>query len=292
MTNQLKFRDIRYCTDAEAPDLINEPQFRTLNPLDDDLYKVEMNRKKIKLNLPLHIGFFVYQYAKLRMLEFHFDFLDVFVDRSDYQICEMDTDSEYLALSTPTLEEAVKPEKKKEFYEVWPQWLPAEACDFHHGDFVATKCCGEVWTPTEPCCVDRKKFDKRTPGLFKVSIFHHKFHVISNKCPRLKYHIMYCLLQVEYEGDGMVGLCSKTYFCFGDTNKMSCKGISKRQNDLDRDTYLNVLKNKESGTGVNKGFRVKDNQMMTYTQTRAGLSYLYPKRKVAADGVSTTPLDL
>jgi len=89
-----------------------------------------------------------------------------------------------------------------------------------------------------------------------------------------------------------VSLCSKTYYCFGDKDKYSCKGISKRQNDLTKDTYLNVLKTQESGSGTNRGFRVRDNQVLTYTQTRAGLSYLYPKRKVAADGVSTSPLDL
>ncbi len=55
---------------------------------------------------------------------------------------------------------------------------------------------------------------------------------------------------------------------------------------------MNVLKTQESGSGTNRGFRVRDNAMFTYTQTRAGLSYFYPKRKVAADGVSTTPLDL
>jgi hypothetical protein len=34
---------------------------------------------------------------------------DVFVDRSDFQYCSMDTDSAYMALSTDTLEEVVKP---------------------------------------------------------------------------------------------------------------------------------------------------------------------------------------
>lgn len=170
VTNKFKHRDIKYCTDDEASNLINESRFRTLNPIDDNLYEVELNKKSIKLDLPHHIGFFVYQYAKLRMLQFHYDFLDVFVDRANYQICESDTDSEYLALSASSLEEAVKPEKKRDFYEVWSQWLPAEACDFHHNDFVAAKCRGESWTPTDPCCVDRKKYDRRTPGLFKVSI--------------------------------------------------------------------------------------------------------------------------
>nr|KAG5685265.1 hypothetical protein BaRGS_008923 [Batillaria attramentaria] len=62
------------------------------------------------------IGFFVYQYAKLRMLQFHYDLVDKFVSRADYQLCEMDTDSLYMALSTSSFEEAVKPELRQDFY--------------------------------------------------------------------------------------------------------------------------------------------------------------------------------
>jgi hypothetical protein len=48
----------------------------------------------------MQIGCFVYQYAKLQMLEFYYDFMDVFVDRSDFQYCSMDTDSAYYCLLT------------------------------------------------------------------------------------------------------------------------------------------------------------------------------------------------
>ena len=42
----------------------------------DDAYEIEMNKSVVKYTLPLHIGFFVYQYAKLRMLQFYYDFVD------------------------------------------------------------------------------------------------------------------------------------------------------------------------------------------------------------------------
>ena len=42
--------------------------------------------------------------------------------------------------------------------------------------------------------------------------------------------------------DGFVGLCSKTYYCFGATDKYGTKGLSKRHNDIDKDTFLAVLK--------------------------------------------------
>ena len=39
-----------------------------------------MNKSVVKYTLPLHIGFFVYQYAKLRMLQFYYDFVDRYVE--------------------------------------------------------------------------------------------------------------------------------------------------------------------------------------------------------------------
>ncbi|KXJ14359.1 hypothetical protein AC249_AIPGENE21562 [Exaiptasia diaphana] len=111
---------------------------------------------------------------------------------------------------------------------------------------------------------ENKAYDKRTPGLFKE----------------------------EWSGDGIIGLCSKTYYCFGTSDKFSCKGINKRCNDIDKDKFLQVLRTRQSATGLNKGFRVVNHSMYTYNQTRAGFSYFYPKRKVLDDGVTTIPLDI
>ena len=61
--------------------------------LGDNYYEISKTKKSIKMDLPIQIGFFVYQYAKLRMLEFYYDLIDKFLDRSDFEYCEMDTDS-------------------------------------------------------------------------------------------------------------------------------------------------------------------------------------------------------
>ena len=53
------------------------------------------------------------------------------------------------------------------------------------------------------------------------------------------------------------------------------KGLSKRHNDIDKDTFLAVLKNRRSGGGFNRGFRVRDSSVMTYIQERAALTYFY-----------------
>ena len=119
------------------------------------------------------------------------------------------------------------------------------------------------WFPRD-CCPHHKAYDKRTPGFFKL----------------------------EWSGDGIIGLCSKTYFCFGgDEDKHSCKGIQKR-NQLTKEHYLKVLKSKQSGSGINRGFRTVDQRVFTYEQVRTGLSYFYPKRQVLRDGCSTRALTI
>ena len=43
-----------------------------------DAYKIESRQKEVKINRPFQIGIVVYQLAKLRMLQFYYDFLDKF----------------------------------------------------------------------------------------------------------------------------------------------------------------------------------------------------------------------
>ena len=89
----------------------------------------------------------------------------------DFQMCEMDTDSAYIAIFGDNVESLVK--QREEFQQDKCNWFPR--------------------TDTR----EHKAYDKRTPGLFKV----------------------------EWEGQEIIGLCSKTYYCFGATDKFSCKGI-------------------------------------------------------------------
>ena len=264
VTNVDRHRDIKYSTEVGTSVLINNKRFRQLDVVTDDAYEIEMNKSVVKYTLPLHIGFFVYQYAKLRMLQFYYDFVARYVDRSLFQYCEMDTDSAYIALAGDTIDDLVTSEHREHYFRNRSQWLPAECCDDHEEEYVCARIAGRSWTATESCCIARKAFDKRTPGLFKV----------------------------EWRGNGFIGLCSKTYYCFGATDKCTTKGLNKRQNDIDKDAFLSVLTNQRSGSGVNRGFRVRDSSVMTYVQERAALTYFYPKRKVLADGLSTAPLDL
>jgi hypothetical protein len=85
-----------------------------------------MSKKAIRLDPSMQIGCFVYQYAKLRMLEFYYDFMDVSVHGSDFQYCAMDTDSAYMALSATSLEEVIKPDMQQRFQMEKKNWFPRD----------------------------------------------------------------------------------------------------------------------------------------------------------------------
>ncbi len=190
--DKTKHRDIAYKRgENEACMSVNRPQFRQMTCLneDDGYYEIESAKRVINMDLPIQLGYFILQYAKLRMLEFYYDFVDRYVDRSDFEYIEMDTDSAYMAISAPTLEEVIKPEMMGEF-----RYGLEGLCDNRKRDATCR------WLP-RACCETHAKFDKRVPGLFKT----------------------------EFEGHEMIGLCSKTYVVKGDSEtKFSSKGISKR----------------------------------------------------------------
>ena len=180
-----------------------------MDVITEDTYEVALNKSVVRYNLPLHIGLYVYQYAKLRILQFYYDFVDRYVDRSLFHYCEMDTDSACIALAG----ESIEISSHQSIASIASN-TDRNGCRLN----VVTSIRVTTSIPdsldahgrTEPCCLARKAFDKRTPGLFKVGL---------------------C-------GDDFIVLCSKTYYCFGATNKCTTKGLNKRQNNIDKDAFL------------------------------------------------------
>ena len=107
-------------------------------------------------------------------------------------------------------------------------------------------------------------YDKRKPGLFKI----------------------------EFEGDGMIALCSKSYYVFGFKNKCSSKGVQQNNNIeiLNKHTYLRCLHNREQVSANNKGFRFTNKMIKTYEQNKIGLSPIYIKGVLFEDGIHIRPL--
>ena len=114
--NKTKHKKIYYLEKYEdLSKAINSPKFEKLTEIANDFYEIEAFKKNIMLNLPIQIGFFILQLAKLRMLEFYYDFMDKFVDRSLFEYCEMDTDSAYMAIASEQFEDIIKPSLKQKF---------------------------------------------------------------------------------------------------------------------------------------------------------------------------------
>ena len=76
VTNVDRHRKVTYCTEVGTSLLVGNKRFRQLDVVTDDAYEVTSSKPCLTYDLPHHIGFFVYQYAKLRMLEFYYDFVD------------------------------------------------------------------------------------------------------------------------------------------------------------------------------------------------------------------------
>ena len=289
--DQEKFQSVKY-VQGEAMMEANLPQFKKLTPLleEEEYYEIEKDKKSLRMNLPIQIGYFILQYAKLRMLQLYYDFMLKFVNRDDFEYCEMDTDSAYMALAGPSLESVIKPEMKQKYLTGLE--------GFHSCDPQVEADDDLYWFP-RTCCTTHAKYDKRTVGLFKL----------------------------EWQGDTMIGLCSKTYILsrskpvvtstsqiaayrllrrakhlklkrlsrrqrLGMETKFSSKGISKGRVKAPMTTFRHVLLSQKPGSATNIGFRAHKNGFFTYEQERCGFSYLYCKRKVLENGIDTVPLDL
>ena len=77
-------------------------------------YEIKEVKRTAMTKRTYHCGTAVYQLAKLQTLKFNYDFLDKYFSRQNFELCSMDTDSFYLAMSD-SLDEIVKPEMKQPY---------------------------------------------------------------------------------------------------------------------------------------------------------------------------------
>ena len=135
----------------------------------------------------------------------------------------------------------------------------------------------EEYLKDKPNWLSVDKYTERTPGLFKPEFIGTRAVFVGNKC---------------YIAQNTEGI------------KYSCKGVSRKQNDMTFQRYFDCLgigdKVKRTKTlevedidkATNIGFRVHDQGIVTYEQHKLGLSAYYDKRYVLEDGIHTRPLDL
>ena len=236
--NLEKHTNTKFTTDEKLIDeIFRSPFFDDLEEISEGVFEVSQRKRRVTIKRPYQCGIAVYQLAKLRMLEFYYDFVDKFCDRRDFEVIQMDTDSLYMALSANDFDDIIKPDLKELYKDEKPKWLVTD------------------------------EYSKRVPGLFKP----------------------------EFKGKRMIALTSKCYFADNGENgvggipKFSCKGVSRRQNKMSWERYKNALFGSLDKV-TNIGFRKKENHIVTYKQTKLGLSAYYDKRIVHEDGIHTSCL--
>ena len=63
-----------YLNEEKTHKAINNRLFKRLNSVSRDIYEVELVKSTIEHREPIIVGFFILQYAKLRMLELYYKF--------------------------------------------------------------------------------------------------------------------------------------------------------------------------------------------------------------------------
>ena len=221
-----------FTTDGNEVDMaLRSLLFEDLEEIGDG-YEIKEKKRKVEITRPYQCGIAVYQLAKLRMLEFYYDFLNNYVDLRDFEYIYMDTDSAYFAMSGESLRDVLKPELVEVYDKEVGKWLATD------------------------------KYSEKTPGLFKL----------------------------EFIGVKMIALTAKCYFCEGKQGtKYSCKGISKKQNDMTWKRYMQGFQGYQD-KAKNTVFRIHEQGVVTYKQNKLGLSAFYDNRYVLPDGIHTRPL--
>jgi hypothetical protein len=105
--DRCRHSETRYVKEDTACKLINKKQFKDYTQIDEDLFEITSAKSKTIHKEPIVVGFFILQFAKLRMLELYYNFLDKFCDKSKFEEIEMDTDSLYMAISVDTINDLV-----------------------------------------------------------------------------------------------------------------------------------------------------------------------------------------
>jgi G:T-mismatch repair DNA endonuclease (very short patch repair protein) len=118
--NMLKYENVRIIPSDKYSKNIRRNTYKSHDDLVDG-YEFRLKKTQFKQNLPVQIGFAVYQLAKLRILQFYYDFLDFYIDRCDFQLIQIDTDSAYIAISLENLEDLVKPNLIERLEETTPK---------------------------------------------------------------------------------------------------------------------------------------------------------------------------
>ena len=247
-----KHNTVCFCEKEDLSKHVRDPFFKSLEELDGEIFEVVKGKRKIIQDTPIQVAIAVYSMAKFSLIEF-WEFLKDHLDGDAYCLMESDTDSLYICISRPTIDDCVRPEKLED-------WKRRKYDHFvSDSDELVTFDGNEI---------TKKQYEKRTPGKYKLEFSGDG---------------MICLNSKVYHVWGKVN--------GKDVSKTSSKGMQER-NGLLREDFLAVLFDKEDHQIQNAGFIDDGTRKSTYTQTKKGLNYFYCKRIVSEDGINTTHLEI
>ena len=248
----------KYLNDEKTHKAINELLFKRLNTVQEDSYEIELLKSTIEHKEI--VGFFILQYANLRMHELYCNFFDKFCDVNQFEELKRKTDSLYLALAEENLYDCVRPEKKSDREKL-----------------------------RENDCRDSFRAEIQKQIVFHEHVVAFTRNTINESLDSSKKSLGVRRCYV---------FCSKTYCCYNNKSgkmKFSSKGLNKRV--LEESGYGLTEKQRKvfdeaiNLTLTNRGFRTINHTFATYEQTKKGLSFFDPKRQVQDDGIHTKPLN-
>jgi len=137
----------------------DDPYRKSVEELYGDYYEVEVGKRQTIWNTYFVFAFFVYGYAKLRMLEFHYDFLVRYHNPRKWEAILTDTDSEFLAMAGESLDDCVRDE-----FVGTQEYEDARIAFLGHRDG------------------PEAEFDKREPGKLKQEWFGDEIGALNSKC--------------------------------------------------------------------------------------------------------------
>ena len=132
----------KYLTGEKAHAAIISKLFKKLDYVNNSLYEVELAKPQIEHKEKIPVGFFILQYAKLRLLELYYTFFTRCCDLNKFEVFEMVTDLLYLALAHKRIGRLYKTWNESWMAEVAVKWL----CRYFH-----CWCCSKCLPPNMLC---------------------------------------------------------------------------------------------------------------------------------------------
>ena len=150
--DKTKHNSVIFCNEESLSKHVRDPYFKSMEELNGGIYEIVKGKRRVVLDTPVQIAINVYSLAKLNLLRF-WKFLKDHLDDELYCLMETDTDSLYIAIARPTLDECVRQDRlcswKKQKY-----------------DYFASESQEKVLFEGQEITLEQ--YEKRSPGKYKL----------------------------------------------------------------------------------------------------------------------------